>query len=234
MKLGIFTDPHYGVLKEDLVTRRPSMSLNKLKTVVGKFKEAQVDAIICLGDWITIYPDRDVMTDCLLKMAEVAKSVNIPIYTCMGNHDGEVFSKEEFKELTGFTISPCTFEEGDKKVILLDANYMRDGSPWPPHYDDWTATSIPKDEIVWLKNELNTEKTCFVGMHQCINPNIDSNHVMENQEEVRGIIKEAGNVPFVIQGHYHPGEDETIDGIRYYTLRALCEMEELNYLIYEF
>ena len=50
MKLGLFTDPHYSSLKVTCVTRRPSLSLGKMREALAAM--ADCDLILCLGDLI--------------------------------------------------------------------------------------------------------------------------------------------------------------------------------------
>ena len=54
MKLGLFTDPHYALADRLVNTRRPRLSLDKLKEALAVFQKEQVDAVVCLGDWISI------------------------------------------------------------------------------------------------------------------------------------------------------------------------------------
>ena len=233
MKLGVFTDPHYALADRLVNSRRPRLSLGKIREALAAFKEADVDAILCLGDWISVWDTKETMTARLCDFVAEVKAAGLPVYTCMGNHDGEIFTREEFKEITGFTVCPCVLEDDHSKVILLDANYLRTGEPWPPMCTDWTQTAVPADELAWLEQQLACEKTCLVALHQNLDPNITYPHRPENADAVRNVIRKAGNVPLVLQGHYHFGGDATIDGTRYLTLNAMCEEEKNSYLIYE-
>lgn len=233
MKIGVFTDPHYALADRLLETRRPILSLGKLKESCDAFREAQVDAIFCLGDWISVYGSVDEMTDRLREMAETVHAVDVPVFTCMGNHDREIFTKEAFESISKVKTAPCVFEDTHSKVILLDANYKRNGEPWPDHYEDWTQTCIPTDEVEWLKTQLVSGKKSVVLLHQPLDETISLDHVVENAKEIKQILKESGKVDLVLQGHYHFGGDQTEDGIRYLTLNAMCEEEVNSYYIFE-
>ena len=233
MRLGVFTDPHYCFEDRLVKTRRPRLSLGKIREALAAFKETGVEVILCLGDWISVWDTKEYMAARLDDFAKEVKAAGLPVYTCMGNHDGEIFTREEFKEITGFCVSPCVVEDDRCKVILLDANYLRTGEPWPPMCTDWTQTAVPADELAWLEQELACGKTCLVAMHQNVDPNISYPHRPENADAVRNVIRKAGNVPLVLQGHYHFGGDATIDGTRYLTLNAMCEEEENSYFIYD-
>ncbi|MCF0136408.1 MAG: metallophosphoesterase [Lachnospiraceae bacterium] len=245
MKIGFFTDPHYAQL-DKAGTRRPALSAEKLKRVCAVFEQEQVDAIVCLGDWIQIRSSREEMTESLKTLSQIvretARRMGVPALTCMGNHDREAFTREEFLELSKLQVSPCILEEetehGLNRLILLDANYMRTGEPWPDHFEDWTETCVPEDQVLWLKEQLQGAR-CLVAVHQVLDPDIGDNldipvnegHIIENQAQIRRILSESHNVELVMQGHFHWGGEHTHDGIIYRTLEALCEEEKEPYYI---
>ncbi|MBR4888070.1 MAG: metallophosphoesterase [Clostridia bacterium] len=230
MKLGVFTDPHYAYENSPEEPRRPGPSLERLREALTAFKEAKVEGILCLGDWIKVQGTTECMTACLQEFAQEVKSAGLPVYTCMGNHDNEIFTREEFKELTGLTVCPCVVEDEHSKVILLDANFMRTGEPWPPRFTDWTQTAVPADELAWLEEQLCCEKTCVVALHQNLDPNIIYSLRVENADAVRNVIRRAGNVPLVLQGHEHRGGDAVIDGTRYLTLKSMSEEQNSHFI----
>ena len=231
MKLGIFTDPHYALADRLTGTRRPRLSIGKVREAMAAFQQAKVDAILCLGDWISLWGGREETADRLREFAEEVQKPGLPVYTCMGNHDREAFSREEFAALTKAVAAPCLLEDEGSRVVLLDANYLRSGEPWPPDCSDWTQAALPDWEVRWLEEQLNCQKTCLVALHQNLDPSISDPHRPENAAQIREVIRLGGHVPLVLQGHYHFGGDQTLDGTRYLTLRAMCEQEENSYLI---
>ena len=77
-----------------------------------------------------------------------------------------------------------------------------------------------------LKNELaRINGEAIVFMHQNIDPAIHVSHRLCNDSAVRSVLEESGKVKLVIQGHYHPGNENTVNGIRYLTLPAMCERQ---------
>ena len=62
-------------------------------------------------------------------------------------------------------------------------------------------------------------------MHQNIDPQIQPDHRLSNDAEIRAILEESGKVRSVFQGHYHPGHRSHVNGIEYFTLPAMCENE---------
>ena len=52
VKVGIFTDPHSSLFIVSTRTRRPSLSIGKIKRVMDIFKAEGVEYVLCLGDLI--------------------------------------------------------------------------------------------------------------------------------------------------------------------------------------
>ena len=49
MKIGLFTDSHYSTV-EAYGTRRPTLSLGKIRTAMEAYTAEGADLVICLGD----------------------------------------------------------------------------------------------------------------------------------------------------------------------------------------
>ena len=72
------------------------------------------------------------------------------------------------------------------------------------------------------------------GSEMMINmPSISVIVLMMNAEKIRKVLENATNVKMVIQGHFHSGHDNVINGINYHTLRAMCIGKENYYEILE-
>ena len=48
---------------------------------------------------------------------------------------------------------------------------------------------------------------------------------------MREIFEKSGKVKSVFQGHYHKGAENETGGIKYITLKAMCENEKAYYII---
>ena len=73
------------------------------------------------------------------------------------------------------------------------------------------------------------ENRKIVCIHENLDPNVEAHHIVKNADYVRSIIN--GRAELVLQGHFHPGGENTVDGIPYITLPAMCEGEENSYRI---
>lgn len=233
MKIGLFTDTHYCNLELLEQDRHPRRAYDTVKTAYSEFKKNGVDVAICLGDIIHFNNGIEESKHHLEKISAMIREYGIPTYLCMGNHDNEVFSAEDFKEITGFSVAPCCDDYDDVRLVFLDASYTPEGKPYERIFVDWTKSYIPAKELEWLDRMLDTDKKCVVFIHQNIDTAVEEHHIVSNAEEVNSIITNHKNVSHVYQGHYHYGAENIINGIPYTTLRAMCIGDENNYIITE-
>lgn len=150
----------------------------------------------------------------------------------MGNHDGEVVTRDTFEKLSGFELAPCAIEyENGKQLVFLDANYTSEFLPYERHKVNWKDANVPPEQITWLKDTLKKGKS-IVFIHQNVDKTLDGHHHVKNLDELVEIFKEYG-VKTVYQGHYHYGGDTITDDIHYITLKATCVFDEDYFLVTE-
>ncbi len=163
-----------------------------------------------------------------------------PRYHVLGNHDMDSLSKRQFLgnvENTGLDAgrSYYSFDIRGLHGIVLDANYRADGSDYDHGNFDWTDANIPAHELDWLRQDLAAAKgRAVVFIHQLLDG--EGPVYVKNAREVRQILRESDKVPAVFQGHHHEGAYSRIDGIHYYTLKAVVEgqgQENNSYAIVE-
>lgn len=194
-----------------------------------------VDFVICLGDLVDHCGEKHENEHKLREICALIRSYGIPFYSLMGNHDCDIFTQEEFNRITEGCIPPFSFRENGKTFIFLNANYSKNGAEYMPGCVDWTDTVIPAEQIQMLNQVLSEAETteAYVFIHQNLDRDVQWQHIVANAEEVRAVISASGKVRRVIQGHYHFGYDNVIDGVEYHTLRAMCEGEENSFEIME-
>ncbi|MBO4406144.1 MAG: metallophosphoesterase [Clostridia bacterium] len=234
MKIGLFTDPHYSRRELSGATRRPRLSYEKIGEALRAFREEGVGLVVCLGDLIDSENSTALDRENLAHIAVLLASSGIETYVIPGNHDLFALDRYRFSVLLNMPIAPLHKKIGDVDVILLDANYFRNGTAYDGRPGDWTDTMVPAEQVEWLKKELLScgDKT-YLFSHQLIDYNMEQHHVVENAEEICRILSDSGKVRAVFQGHYHHGGEHEIDGVSYVTLRAMCEGYENSYLIIE-
>ena len=224
MRIGLFADPHDSTKDVSCVTRRPSLSWGKIQRAMEAF--VGVDLVVCLGDLTDDCVDPEDNAPRLRALSEMIRGYGISFVSLMGNHDCNVFTREEFDALGG-NRPPFSLRFNNVLLIFLDANYARNGVPYKPGTVDWTDTAVPDWQLEQLRCALADEdiREAVVFVHQNLDPGVQWQHIIANHAEVREILERSGKVRRVIQGHYHPGHDGTINGIEYHTLPAMCEGE---------
>lgn len=233
MKIGLFTDTHYCELETLEQSRKPRRAYGAVKTAYADFKENGVELAVCLGDLIHYNNGIDESMAHLEKLSALIAGYGIPTYICLGNHDNEVLSAQDFQRLSGMKTAPCCDDFDGVRLIFLDASYTPDGEPYGREYVDWTRSFVPKEQLEWLEKCLDTSKDCLIFIHQNIDVNVEENHIVSNADEINKIIAQHENVKAVYQGHYHYGAQNVLDGVPYITVRAMCIGEENNYKIIE-
>ncbi len=232
MKLGIFTDSHYSSAELTCGVRYNSRSLAKIEKAMKYFKDRNCDLVICLGD-VTDYEDtHEREVENLRKVANIISRYNdMTVYFVMGNHDGFAYTPEEFYGILGEKCIPKTIVCDGKTLLFLDTCFYNDGTRYIRGREDWTDVYFPFCDK--LKSDLDKAKgEVCIFLHHNIDPNVEKQHIISNANEIRSILAQSGKCTKVFQGHYHPGMENTYDGIEYLTLPAMCEAEEA-YFIFE-
>ncbi len=228
VSFGIVTDAHYAD-SAPRGTRFYKESVAKMTECVDFMNVKKVDFLIELGDFKDqVDPANEKETLTYLEAIEqIFQHFRGPRYHVLGNHDVDSISKEQFLtrvENTGI-LSESNYYSFDLKelhFVVLDANYMADGSDYDHGNFDWTDTNISQKELDWFKNDLAaSSRPVIVFVHQQLDGT--GNHSVKNATEVRQIMQESEKVIAVFQGHNHAGHYSYIEGIHYYTLKAMVE-----------
>lgn len=234
VRFGIITDPHYAD-RAPAMNRYYKQSLGKVRECVDLMNSQGVEFLIEIGDLKDEgNPPTESTTLKFLETIEGELSrFSGPLYHVLGNHDMDSISKAQFLSRisnTGFpqASSYYSFQMGSFHFVVLDANFTRDGTAYDHGNFDWKDTHISAEQLGWLKKDLQqTRCPTIVFVHQQLDlPGFPDGHRIycpDNAAEVRKILEDSGKVLIVFQGHYHPGSLHTINGIHYYTLKAVIE-----------
>lgn len=235
IKVGIFTDPHCSLNVISTRTRRPSLSIGKIKRIMDIFKAEGVEQVLCLGDLADGCGGEEQTAEMVKIMVDIVRSYGIPFYSLLGNHDCENFIKEKNYEIACMDAPPYLIRLGDSLLVFLDANFYDDGSTYAPGHSLWTNSYIPEDQLAFYADAWkNTDaESVYVFMHQNADPEVEQRHIIRNHEQVRAELAKCPKLKGVYQGHYHWGHETVIDGVPYHTLPALCEGENMPYVIIE-
>ena len=228
MKIGLFTDPHYSDKIEPSCDRYHALSYDKISEAMARFKEEKVDLVVCLGDLTDDCVDINDNPKALKKLTDMIDSFGIKFYSLMGNHDYLSFRRDEFKELSNNAYPPFKIENENN---ILICNYYDNGEAYKVRDIDWTHCFLPDDQFDMLKEHLKSSKEKYIFMHQNLDKDVDRCHIVRNAKKIREELEKAENVKMVIQGHYHKGHDNIINGIKYHTLPSMCTGKDNYYEI---
>ncbi|MFG0242814.1 MAG: metallophosphoesterase family protein [Phycisphaerales bacterium JB054] len=145
-----------------------------------------------------------------------------------GNHCVHTLTKDEFAEHSGAQASfysfdrPFTRGTGSLHVVVLDACFTSDGTPYARRNFHWTDANIPAHELAWLKADLDaTNSPTLVLTHQRLDG--EGNTTIRNAPAVREVLQRSGKVLGVLQGHHHENSLSVLEGIPYLVMRAVVE-----------
>lgn len=228
VRFGMVTDPHYADTGER-GTRFYRESTAKLRECVELMNREGVAFLIELGD----FKDQDepgIEVDTLRYLSEVEAELQRfdgPTYHVLGNHDMDSISKEQFlagvdNSGTDSAASYYSFDQGGLHFVVLDANFRADGVPYDHGNFDYRDTNVPPAQLDWLARDLTaTAAPTILFVHQRLDG--EGPVYVNNADEVRLLLRRRGNVVAAFHGHDHAGGHNQIDGVHYYTLRAMVE-----------
>ncbi len=227
-RFGILTDSHYADA-DTIGSRYYRHSLDKLTECVELMNTQKVDFLVELGDFKDQNnPPVEQRTITYLRAVEkIFQEFNGPTYHVPGNHDIDSISKEQFlNNVENTDIDPAksyySFDFNRVHFVVLDANYRADGTDYNHGNFDWTDANIPPAELNWLKQDLvAAHGPAIVFIHQLLDGT--GSVFVNNAADIRQILEQSGKVSAVFQGHHHSGSYSRIEGIHYYTLKAMVE-----------
>jgi alkaline phosphatase len=227
-RFGMVTDIHYADT-ETRGSRHYRESTGKLNECVELMNQEKVDFLIELGDFKD--QDEPPMESLTLRylrtIEETFAKFPGPRYHVLGNHDMDSLSKNQFLRIVKNTgIDPkstyYSFDKNGVHFIVLDANFTSRGAPYRRGNFDWTDANISPAQLDWLRDDLKTATgPTIVFTHQLLDGTGDV--YVNNAPQVRKLLQDSGKVLAVFQGHHHEGSYNLINGIHYYTLKALVE-----------
>lgn len=228
VRFGMVSDLHYArIPRPEDSDRYYDQGIVKLHECVETMNERQVDFLIELGDFKDECPTKEETLACLDEIEAEFRRFRGPRYHVLGNHENDCLTKEEvLAHVSNFgqerAKSYYSFERGGVTFVVLDANFNSRMEPYAPGNWDWADANVPPEELAWMERTLAAARgPVIVFAHQRIDPAAERLHLVKNAAAVREILERSGKVAAVLTGHQHWGGLVTLNGIFYYTLRAL-------------
>jgi len=232
VRFGMVTDLHYADLDPDpepvgVVGRRYYReSQRKLAEAVDVFNARGLDFAIELGDFKDLTKDVPNTLAYLEAIERGFARFNGPRYHVAGNHDFDCLSPEEFFSRVPNDGKVClrgyySFVRGGVTFIVLNACFNSQLQPYD-RKNTWNDANVPPEELAWLEQELaKAPGSVIVFCHQRLEDSAEPQHIVKNAAAVRAVLEKSGKVKGVITGHQHKGGANVVNGIPYYSLRAL-------------
>jgi alkaline phosphatase len=228
VRFGIAADSHYAEVPAR-GSRYYRESAAKLAEYVELMNSRKADFLVHLGDFKD--QDQPPSEKNALQYLDTIESIfrrfQGPRYHVLGNHDMDCLSKEQFLtrvENTGVAQerSWYSFDSRGLHFVVLDANYLSSGADYCRGNFDWTDANVPPEQLAWLARDLDSaSRPAIVFIHQQLDG--QDGHTVRNAAEVRQCLQDSKRVLAVFQGHHHEGDYRCIEGIHYYTLKAMVE-----------
>ena len=214
VKFAVFTDLHYDHIHD---------GDERIEQFVAAVKDQELDFIIQLGDFAYPIPENQ-------KVIDKIKTLGVPFYGMLGNHDTDRYSREDVLRFLGLENSYYGFRMGNIKFIVLDTCYVNTEQLYP---------YVPEPELRWLERELDDDAQFYVLFSHHSMTNDFANRGVINRDEIQACIAAANQkdkkVLLYMSGHDH-GEDITqIGDTVYYALNAMSyiwvgpEYEQFSY-----
>jgi hypothetical protein len=220
---GIVTDTHYADA-DPLGTRYYRESPAKLRECIALMNEKKVEFLCELGDFKDqANPPKEESTLRFLRDIEnVFREFRGPRHHIIGNHDLDSISKKQFLSVTRDDSTYYSFDVAEFHFVVLDACFTSKGDDYDHGRFTWTDANISTTQMDWLADDLSkTNYPTIAFIHQ----NLDGEGAVfvKNAEDVRKILQNSDKVRAVFQGHDHGGRHRVVNGIHYYTLKAVIE-----------
>ncbi|MDI9367060.1 MAG: metallophosphoesterase [Thermotogota bacterium] len=162
------------------------------------------DILVELGDRVNNFNHEEDRRNAL-RFSEIIRSLCLPYYLVLGNHDLHNLTKEENKEIFGAEVGRRTSYANGFKLIFLDTEEP---------VIEGVGGNISEEQLKWLSVELNSEETPKIvfGHHPVDNQVISENpHFLQfphlafvkNRERARDLIESGKNVLAYVNGHVH-------------------------------
>jgi len=228
LRFGMFTDSHYADV-DHRGSRYYRQSATKLAECVKLMNAKKADFLIELGDFKDeANPPAKQGTVGYLRTIEAAfGKFRGPRYHVLGNHDTDSISKATYLANVENTkiARDATYYSFDLKglhFVVLDADFRADGTAYDSGNFNWTDANVSKAELDWLRRDLkSTSSPVIVFAHQLLDGKRP--HSIKNAAAVRKILQGHKKVLASFHGHKHDGGYSLIEGIHYYTLKAMVE-----------
>lgn len=238
LDFSIFTDVHYDPKKQINTSKgiKGEESVINFPKLVDKLKITKQDFAVNLGDLVEAEPKKS-FTRILKKL----KEIKYPVFHVVGNHELELLSTKELKNILNLKKLNYSTEINGYKLIFLNAFDMKASKPDRRRESRIIGGNLSEKQMAWLKNELTTTKgKAIIFIHKLLsNQKLESNPIwsiaperytkVENASEIREILEKSKKVLAVFQGHIHQNSMVKINNIPYFSIQGFCQNKNYSF-----
>lgn len=233
MKIAIVNDVHVGKSLEHEGKVRASSHL--MEDMLEKFLEQIIerhspDVLVNLGDLIRS-EEKEIDLKKYHYLVEMFKRLKVPVIHLLGNHELKKMHLNEIEGVWhhhGFFQKSFGSQDFEKFTLIWLGLELRS--------EDHKIHLLPLEQIDWLKMQLKRIQRPIVIFTHCAIDDHDVNgnffyeatdkkskgtQFLQNQEVVREMISNSGNVVAVFQAHLHYFHAKQVNGIPYITCPAM-------------
>lgn len=235
LRFGLITDTHAHDIDSPLEGKWMSNTQERLTAFTTAMNLWAPDFVIELGDFINGWvvlgtdPGDPARIPSILAWADsLYEQFDGPSYHVIGNHDLYNLDKIQYLRILDREATFYSFDVSAYHIIVLDVQYAADGTDLANTFTG-VAGFVPETELAWLRADLAaTDRPTIICVHQ---PLDESTADMEawgratvfNQDAVRDLFVEDGDVIAVLQGHDHINDYQLLNGIHYITFEAMVD-----------
>lgn len=238
-RIVIFSDLHYA-------PEKPINNGSKIERKLMEYAEPLLEKIIYeinenikpmlvlnLGDLVEDFNDHDKDIINLKYIWEKFQKINVPFYSCIGNHDlRSMESRSEVEEIMGYNHSTFSFNIEGIHVVILGTFVNNDIGT--AEGGIFKTQFISTEDLEWLKKDLqNNELPSIVCLHFGVAEDemkgnwwfesCPETALLGNRKELKEIIKNDKNIIAVFSGHQHWTKRIIEDEVPYYVIGSMTE-----------
>lgn len=239
VKIVMFSDLHYAPEKpinngsriERKLMEYSEPILDKLTYQINNV--IKPDLVLNLGDLVEDFNDHDKDIVNLNYIWQKFKKIDVPFYSCIGNHDlRSMTSRNEVERIMEYDHSTFSFDISGMHVIILGTYVNNDLGT--AEGGIFKTQFISNEDMEWLKEDLRDNKLpTIICLHFGVAEDdmkgnwwfesCSETALLGNRKELKQIIKEHSNVLAIFSGHQHWTKHLVEEGISYYVLGSMTE-----------
>jgi len=239
LRLGVMSDLHHAD-RDPHIGRYYRQTRTKTQQAVEALSAHDADLAVMLGDYVDDAATAEAERDAIREIDTVFAAFHGPRHYVLGNHCLSACDKAGFFELVhaasanGLGDRPTadqayySFDHGGMHLVVLDACFTTDGSPYAFGEYHWADANVPAQELAWLEADLaEARRPTLVLVHQRLDGDAEreaeGEFFVRNAAEVRRVIESSPHVRAVVQGHHHVNDLRVVAGVPYVTLMAMVD-----------